>query len=495
MSIYQTIQDFITLGLENGAIESLDELYVRNQLLHFLGLTDWDDEVDKTAHESDALVLMDQLLELADQNGVIPEGGAEFYESALMDFITPRPSRVNHDFWGNYLISPDKATQYFYTLAKQVNQVKTRDIARNIAFNHATKYGELEITINLSKPEKDPKAIAAAKLVKNSSYPACQLCMENEGFYGIGNKPARSNHRIIQLDINGEHWGFQYSPYAYFNEHSILLNSKHQPMAINKRAFDNLLGFLDKFPNYMIGSNADLPIVGGSILTHDHYQAGRHEFPMAKAEIRENVELSEFPEVSAGIVNWPMSVLRLSSSNQAELSQAADVVLKKWQVYSDESLQITAKTNDGVLHHTITPIARKRDGKYEMDLVLRDNNVSKAFPDGIFHPHAELHHIKKENIGLIEVMGLAILPARLKDELAEVEKYLLNQENDINEIHKAWADELKAKGDFDQANVHEKVQHAVGHVFEKVLQDAGVFKDDSRGQEGFRKFIDFVNHK
>lgn len=495
MAIYQTIQDFINLALENGAIDTLDELYLRNQLLHFLGFNDWGEDVDKESHERDALILMDELLEAADKNGVIPEGGIEFYESALMDFITPRPSRVNHDFWENYRVSPEKATQYFYSLAKQINQVRTRDIARNIAFNHATNYGELEITINLSKPEKDPKAIAAAKLVKSSSYPACQLCLENEGFYGIGNKPARSNHRIIQLVINDEQWGFQYSPYAYFNEHSILLNAKHQPMEINKRAFDNLLGFLDKFPTYMIGSNADLPIVGGSILTHDHYQAGRHEFPMAKAEIREQVELTDFPEVSAGLVNWPMSVLRLSSANQAELSKAADDVLKKWQVYSDESLQITAVTTDGVLHHTITPIARIRDGRYEMDLVLRDNNTSQEFPDGIFHPHPELHHIKKENIGLIEVMGLAILPARLKNELAEVEKYLLNQENQLNEIHKPWAETLKKTDKFTPENVHEKVQQAVGEVFDQVLQDAGVFKNDTRGQEGFLKFIDFINQK
>lgn len=493
MSIYQSIQDFISLALQNGTIEPLDELYHRNQLLHFLGLNDWA-EVDKEAHEKDSLILMDQLLAIANENNVIEKGQDEFYEAALMNFITPRPSKINHDFWEKYKISPDAATQYFYELAQQVNQVKTRDIARNIAFSHLTKYGKLEITINLSKPEKDPKAIAAAKLVKASSYPACQLCLENEGFYGIGNKPARSNHRIIQVSINGEDWGFQYSPYAYFNEHSILLNAKHQPMEINKRAFDNLLGFLDQFPDYMIGSNADLPIVGGSILTHDHYQAGRYEFPMAKAELREEIKLQHFPEVSCGIVNWPMSVLRLSSKNQVELSKAADELLKKWQVYSDESLQIKAKSADGKLHHTITPIARIREGKYELDLVLRDNNTSEIYPDGIFHPHPALHHIKKENIGLIEVMGLAILPARLKTELLEVEKYLLNQENEMSEIHKPWAEELKETEYFSKETVHETVQEAVGEVFEQVLKEAGVFKDNEVGQKGFYEFINFVNN-
>ena len=492
MSIYQSIQDFLSLALENGTIEPLDELYHRNQLLHFLGIDDWA-EVDKVPHKTDSLILMDELLAIANENKMIAEGQDEFYEAALMNFITPRPSKINHDFWEKYAISPDEASQYFYQLAKEVNQVKTRDIARNIAFSHLTKYGKLEITINLSKPEKDPKAIAAAKLVKVSTYPACQLCLENEGFYGLGNKPARSNHRIIQMTINGEKWGFQYSPYAYFNEHSILLNAKHQPMEINKRAFDNLLGFLEKFPDYMIGSNADLPIVGGSILTHDHYQAGRYEFPMAKAEIREKIELAHFPNLSCGIVNWPMSVLRLSSENQAELSKAADEILKKWQLYSDESLQIKAKSADGKLHHTITPIARMRNGVYELDLVLRDNNTSEVYPDGIFHPHPDLHHIKKENIGLIEVMGLAILPARLKTELLEVEKYLLNQENQMNEIHKAWADQLKKEEHFTKDTVHELLQEAVGKVFEQVLTDAGVFKDNQEGQNAFHKFIKFMN--
>lgn len=494
MNIYQTVRDFVNLALENGSIEPLDKIYLRNQLLHFIGVHDWQEPLEKGYHH-DSLVLMDHLLATANKNGVIPEGREEFYESALMDFMTPRPSHVNHAFWEKYKCSSDEATNYFYELAKQVNQVKTREIARNIAFMYASKYGELEITINLSKPEKSPKAIAAAKLVSVSSYPACQLCIENEGFYGEGDKPARSNHRIIRLTINDEQWGFQYSPYAYFNEHSILLNEKHQAMKIDKQAFANLLGFLDQFPHYMIGSNADLPIVGGSILTHDHYQAGRHEFPMAKAKIKEKVVLSGFPHVSAGIVNWPMSVLRLSSKEQSELLDAAEQILQKWRDYSDENLQIKAKDADGTLHHTITPIARKVNQTYELDLVLRDNNVSAEYPDGIFHPHKELHHIKKENIGLIEVMGLAILPARLKVELVEVEKYLLGKTNKMKEIHQPWADELKLSEIFTEKNVHEKVQEAVGKVFTQVLDNAGVFKDTQEGQAAFQRFIAFVNQE
>ncbi len=492
MSIYQSIQDFIYLAIKNGTIESIDEIYWRNKLLQFLGLNDWQ-TVNEEGKEQDSLQLMDQLLSFAKKHDLYDSTDEEAMESALMDFITPRPSQINQTFWNKYQDSPDKATQYFYQLAKEVNQVKTRDIARNIAYKHNTKYGPLEITINLSKPEKDPKKIAAAKSAKTTNYPACQLCIENEGYYGHTNHPARSNHRIIKCELNGEKWGFQYSPYAYYNEHSILLNEIHQPMVINQRAFENLLAFLDKFPHYMIGSNADLPIVGGSILTHDHYQAGRHEFPMAKAGIREEIELKHFPTIQAGIVNWPMSVLRLVSTDRTELIRAATAVLKKWKTYSDVSLGIKAVTDDGILHHTITPIARIRDGKYEMDLVLRDNNTSKEFPDGIFHPHKKLHHIKKENIGLIEVMGLAILPPRLKTELREVEKYLLDEPNQMNKIHLEWANELKENQDFNSDNIEEKVRGAVGDIFLEVLEDAGVFKNDAEGASGFAHFIAFLN--
>ncbi|EIT67333.1 UDP-glucose--hexose-1-phosphate uridylyltransferase [Lactococcus garvieae] len=491
MDKYQAIQEFINLAEKNHRIETLDKIYWRNQLLHFLGMNDWDEP--QVTEEHEPLILMDQLMTLARENHAFPPEEEEFYEAALMDFISPTPSQINREFWQNYQESPKKATDYFYGLTQEINQVKTRDIAKNIAFNHHSKYGDLEITINLSKPEKDPKAIAAAKLIKDSSYPACALCIENEGLYGGGNKAARSNHRLIRLKLHDEEWGFQYSPYAYYNEHSIVLNNVHKPMKINRRSFSNLLEFLDLFPHYMIGSNADLPIVGGSILTHDHYQAGRHEFPMAKAKLREQVVFKNFPEVAVGIVNWPMSVLRLSSEDKGQLLTLADFILKKWQQYSDTSIDLLAHSADGTPHHTITPIARKRDDAYEMDLVLRDNNVSDTYPDGIFHPHADLHHIKKENIGLIEVMGLAVLPPRLKDELQEVEQYLLGKPHHMKEMHLPWAQELKNQGNFTEENVSEYVREAVGAVFTRVLQDAGVFKDNEAGHAGFKRFIDFIN--
>ncbi|MFC4651875.1 UDP-glucose--hexose-1-phosphate uridylyltransferase [Lactococcus nasutitermitis] len=494
LTIYQVIENFIQLGVENGTIQELDVTYLRNQLLHFIGIDDWQIPKEKKL-ETDSLLLMDRLLAYAQEKGKSVEEEKEAYEAALMDFITPAPSKINMDFWEKYQHSPDKATDYFYTLAKQVNQVKTRDIARNILFKHQTKYGELEITINLSKPEKDPKAIAAEKerKIQSISYPLCQLCMENEGFFGGNGQAARSNHRIVRLKLGDEEWGLQYSPYAYYNEHSIVLNEKHQPMKINQKTFVNLFSFLEQFPHYMIGSNADLPIVGGSILTHDHYQAGRHDFPMAKTDIREKVKLKDFPEMSAGILNWPMSVLRLTSARKEELIEASQMILEKWKIYDDKDLNILSQTSDGVVHHTITPIAYKHGESYEINLVLRDNNVSDEFPDGIFHPHPELHHIKKENIGLIEVMGLAILPPRLKEELKEVEKYLINESNEMKAIHQRWVNELKSKDNFTPENVEKKVREAVGEVFSQVLQDAGVFKDNQKGQDGFRRFIAFLN--
>ena len=494
MSKYQTIQNFIDIAEENGTINAIDKVYLRNQLLHFLGVDDWQ-EPKVGGEKHSALILMDDLLEIAKINKQFTEEDASFYEAALMNFITPKPSQINHEFWEKYDEQPELATSYFYQLARQVDQVKTRDIAKNIGFIHQTKYGELEITINLSKPEKDPKMIALEKMKQSSGYPKCALCLENEGLYGGGNHPARSNHRVIRMRLGDQKWGFQYSPYAYYQEHAIVFNETHQPMVINEQTFDNLLSFLDVFPHYMIGSNADLPIVGGSILTHDHYQAGCYDFPMMKAHIRKTVQLQNYPDIQAGIVNWPMSVLRLRSTKRDVLLAASREILEKWRQYDDKSLQIVSKTEDNVLHHTITPIARKIGTDYVLDLVFRDNNTSEAFPDGIFHPHETLHHIKKENIGLIEVMGLAILPPRLKDELNEVEKYLLNQSNEIADSHLSWANHLKNTLAVTPQDVHEKVQQAVGAVFEQVLQDAGVFKDNHNGQIGFDRFIAAVNDR
>lgn len=494
MSIYQAIQDFVELAVINGAIEAMDKIYLRNHLIHFLGVNDWEQpEVTETTQE--AIVLMDKMLAYATDHQQVTQSELAYYEAALMDFITPSPSQINRDFWKQYKEKPELATHYFYALAKEINQVKTREIAKNIAFRHQTTYGELEITINLSKPEKDPKVIASEKTQKQATYPACALCIENEGLYGGGGNPARSNHRVIRLSLDDKRWGFQYSPYAYYNEHAIVFNETHQPMKISQQTFANLLDFLDVFPHYMIGSNADLPIVGGSILSHDHYQAGRHEFPMMKATIRQAVKLDNYPEITAGIVNWPMSVLRLKSQDKAALLSASRQILADWRQYDDKGLQITAVTADGVQHHTITPIATKVDDDYMLDLVFRDNNTSSTFPDGIFHPHKALHHIKKENIGLIEVMGLAILPPRLKNELKEVEKYLLDQPNEIAMRHLDWAKQLQSKVKVTDDDVHLRVQEAVGDVFEEVLQDAGVFKDNEAGLAGFLNFISFINQQ
>ena len=363
-------------------------------------------------------------------------------------------------------------------------------IAKNIAYRVPSDYGELEITINLSKPEKDPKEIAAAKLVKSSNYPQCQLCMENEGYHGRVNHPARSNHRIIRFDISGQEWGFQYSPYAYFNEHCIFLDSQHRPMAISRKTFERLLTIVETFPGYFAGSNADLPIVGGSILTHDHYQGGRHTFPMERAPVEESFTIEGFEAVSLGIVNWPMSVLRLQSDDKAQLIALADNILESWRSYSDPAVQVLASSN-GEPHHTITPIARIRDGHYELDLVLRDNQTSPEHPDGIYHPHADVQHIKKENIGLIEVMGLAILPPRLKEELKLVQRYLLGQVDGVAKYHQEWADDLKTQHPdlSSEEESQEVVRVSVGNIFARVLEDAGVYKRTEEGQAAFRRFV------
>ena len=365
-------------------------------------------------------------------------------------------------------------------------------IAKNIAYQTATEYGDLEITINLSKPEKDPKEIAAAKKAKTSHYPACQLCFENEGYQGRLDHPARSNHRIIRFDLVGQEWGFQYSPYAYFNEHCIFLDSKHTPMTISRVTFERLLDIVEIFPSYFAGSNADLPIVGGSILTHDHYQGGRHSFPMEKANLDKVFTFVGFEAVEAGIVNWPMSVLRLKSTDKAALIELSDTILQKWRAYSDPTVQILAESN-GEQHHTITPIARRKKGKFELDLVLRDNQTSKEHPDGIYHPHKDVQHIKKENIGLIEVMGLAILPPRLKNELKEVEEFLLGQREEVAPYHQAWADQLKAHHpDATLESAQTIVRASVGRIFKRVLEDAGVYKRTKEGQAAFMRFIESI---
>ena len=479
---------FVTAVIAASDYEEMDRIYLKNRIMSRVG----EEGLDAPAQKEELITLKDQLVEIAVANSKIQDSMAakDSLGAELMDWITPSPSQVNHRFWETYRQSKEDAIADFYALSKRNDYIKVKAIAQNIAFETQTPYGSLEITINLSKPEKDPKDIAAAKLAKASHYPACQLCFENEGYQGRLDHPARANHRIIRFDMDGHDWGFQYSPYAYFNEHCIFLDSQHVPMAISRKTFERLLTIVETFPGYFAGSNADLPIVGGSILTHDHYQGGRHTFPMELAPVEESFSVEGFEAVSVGIVNWPMSVLRLQSDDKAQLIALADHILTAWRGYSDPAVQVLA-ASDGQPHHTITSIARIRDGHYELDLVLRDNQTSPEHPDGIYHPHADVQHIKKENIGLIEVMGLAILPPRLKEELKEVQNYLLGRENTVASYHQPWADDLKATHPSitDEAEAEALVRESVGQIFARVLEDAGVYKRTAEGQAAFRRFV------
>ena len=484
----QVLDAFVTAVIAASDYEEMDRIYLKNRVMSRVG----EEGLDAPAQKEELIALKDELVEIAVANSKIQDSMAakDSLGAELMDWITPSPSQVNHRFWETYRQSKEDAIADFYDLSKRNDYIKVNAIAQNIAFEAETPYGSLEITINLSKPEKDPKDIAAAKLAKASHYPACQLCFENEGYQGRLDHPARANHRIIRFDMNGHDWGFQYSPYAYFNEHCIFLDSQHVPMAISRKTFERLLTIVETFPGYFAGSNADLPIVGGSILTHDHYQGGHHTFPMELAPVEESFSVEGFEAVSVGIVNWPMSVLRLQSDDKAQLIALADHILTAWRGYSDPAVQVLA-VSDGQPHHTITPIARIRDGHYELDLVLRDNQTSPEHPDGIYHPHADVQHIKKENIGLIEVMGLAILPPRLKEELKQVQDYLLGRENTVATYHQAWADDLKATHPAitEEAEAEALVRESVGQIFARVLEDAGVYKRTAEGQAAFRRFV------
>ena len=483
------IDNFVEQVIQSGLYKPMDYSYVKNRVLALVG----EEGANTPTSETDIKKLKEMLVELAETNGKVGSLAEEkdCLGAELMNFITPIPSAVNEKFWSTYQESPEKAVNDFYQLSKDNDYIKLSAIAKNIAFRAETKYGSLEITINLSKPEKDPKAIAAEKLMKASNYPKCLLCMENEGYQGRVNYPARANHRIIRMKLGDEEWGLQYSPYSYFNEHAIFLNTKHIPMAITPKTFEQLLEIVDIIPGYFAGSNADLPIAGGSILSHNHYQGGKYVFPMEVAECETNFVFSGFEDIQAGIVKWPMSVLRLRGTNKQRIVELASKILKSWQGYTDLEADIIAATGE-VPHHTITPIARVVDGQFEMDLVLRDNHTSELHPDGVYHPHKDVQHIKKENIGLIEVMGLAILPPRLKTELEEVEKYLLGKENAIADYHLEWADQLKEKYPNVKEEVNSVVQHEVGQVFARVLEDAGVYKNTPFGHEAFMRFVKSV---
>lgn len=477
------MEEYADKVIASGAYEPLDRIYVLNKIRGFVG--------DEDVEANDDAPLVSQLVDLAVKRGKIEDGQTEreILNDQLYDLMTPRPSVVNHEFWEKYQQSPDTATNWFYNLCTSNDYVKVAAIKKNVVFDKPTKYGNLEITINLSKPEKDPKAIAAAAHDTKKKYPQCALCMENEGYKGRLGQAARSNHRIIRMMIGGHKWGFQYSPYAYFNEHCIFLDSKHEQMKINRQTLINLVEIEKQLPAYFVGSNADLPIVGGSMLAHEHYQGGRHSFPMMKAAIKQPLEFADYPDVEAGIVNWPMSDIRLTSADTAQLIDLGTHIIDVWDHYSDESLDIKAFDGD-TRHHTVTPIMHRDGAKFVLDLVLRDNNTSDEYPLGIFHPHEKLWHIKKENIGLIEVMGRAILPARLKSELAEVKKFWLGQDNQIADSHLPWAKEVQAKMSITPDNVDEVMEQELANVFANVLENAGVFKDDAAGQAGWDRFIE-----
>lgn len=494
MIIDKLITRFIEQSKEIGDLSPMDEVYVTNKLLDLLEKPTFEKATDLSDVPEDRLDVLDELVEYAITEEIIDDLAAsrDVLSSKIMDLFTPRPSEVNAKFWEDYEESPKTATDNFFAMSKRNNYIKTREIAQNIAFSYEDEeYGDIQITINLSKPEKDPKEIAlASKFKQSTSYPKNALVVENEGFAGHLTHPGRTSHRIIRMDLEGDAWGFQFSPYAYYNEHSIFLAIEHRPMDVGPQAVRNILEIIRQFPHYFVGSNAGLPIVGGSILSHDHYQGGRHHFPIQDAPYTYEFELPGLESIEAGILNWPMSAIRLRGKDEEDLTQAAEKIMSAWEDYSDESVGVHAYTED-TPHNAITPIARKNGKLFELDIVLRNNRTSDEFPDGIFHPHPHVQHIKKENIGLIEVMGLAILPPRLKDELAEVEEYLLGEREDVADIHQEWADQLKTDHtDITKDNAQEIVEAGVGEVFVEVLENAGVFKADAEGQKAFIKFIE-----
>ncbi len=489
------ISRLLEYGLQRGLIAPEDKAYAANRMLALLGLREFEPQpVEEELHTP--VEPLERLCQFAAEAGLIDpdtRDGRDQFDTELMNCLMPRPSQVVREFYSLYEKDKQAATDYYYQLARSSNYIRVDRIEKDRMWTAPTPYGDLVITINLSKPEKDPKAIAAAKNAPQSGYPKCALCRENEGYLGSANQAARGNHRLIPLELGGEPWFLQYSPYVYYNEHCIVLSHEHRPMKVSRQSISRLLEFVTFLPHYFVGSNADLPIVGGSILTHDHFQGGRYEFPMAKAPIREKVCFPGFEDVEAGIVHWPMSVIRLRGKEAQRLVDLADKILTAWREYSDESAEILAYT-EGTPHNTITPIARRRGEDYELDLVLRNNRTTPEHPLGLFHPHAEYHHIKKENIGLIEVMGLAILPPRLLTETGLLEQALKNpaQAQEIMarpemEKHQAWYEELKAAG-AGEGDTQRAIQESIGVIFGKILGNAGVYKDTEEGREAFRRF-------
>ena len=490
----KNIKKLVAYGIQTGLTPRSEENYTINLLLDALHKNDYTDP-DISGEE---IVLDDILNTLCDEAckaGIIEDSITyrDLFDTRLMNCLMPRPSQVIDTFREKYAESPEAATEYYYKLSQDSNYIRRGRIVKDMKWVTPSKYGDMDITINLSKPEKDPKAIAAAKTAPQSSYPKCLLCMQNEGYAGSVTHPARQNHRIIPITINDSHWGFQYSPYVYYNEHCIVFNGQHTPMKIERNTFIKLFDFVKLFPHYFLGSNADLPIVGGSILSHDHFQGGHYTFAMAKADTVNTFHVPGYEDVECGILNWPLSVIRLKAADTDKLVDLADHILTKWRSYTDEEAFIYAETN-GEPHNTITPIARFRDGLYELDLALRNNITTEEHPLGVYHPHARLHHIKKENIGLIEVMGLAVLPARLKEEMELLAEYIVSgkniRENETLEKHADWVDEfLPNYTDITADNIMGILQDEIGKVFVQVLEDAGVYKCTPDGVDAFMRFV------
>ena len=494
MTIFEAVKALSQYAVKNGLIEKEDVIFSINQLCQALNMESFEDcEVEG---EPELEKILSSILDYAVKNGLCEDGVVfrDLFDTRLMGILTPRPSEVIRRFEEEYKKSPESATDYYYNLSRKSDYIREYRIKNDVKWITKTEYGDIDITINLSKPEKDPKAIAAALKMKQSAYPKCQLCKENEGYMGRVNHPARQNHRIIPITLSGEAFFLQYSPYVYYNEHCIVFNGEHIPMAINKGAFDKLLSFVEIFPHYFVGSNADLPIVGGSILTHEHFQGGHYEFAMAKAGVETPFTFEGFEDISAGIVKWPMSVIRLSGTDKNRIVELADKILTAWRGYTDEDAFIYAET-DGEKHNTITPIARMRNGKFELDLVLRNNITTEDCPLGFYHPHPEYHHIKKENIGLIEVMGLAVLPSRLKEEISVLADAMVNGKDITADEriakHNEWAQMISEKYDINAENCEDILKKEIGIVFTAILEQSGVYE---RTEEGKAQFIRFMKN-
>ena len=496
MNIDTYIDSLVSYAVCTGLAMEEDRRVLTNRLLDILRLEDYSG--DGRGNCEDLEQILSGILDYACENGLCEDNitARDIFDTRLMGALTPMPREIIRTFREQYAQSPEAATDWYYRLSCDTDYIRRYRIAKDMRWKYPSEYGDMDITINLSKPEKDPRAIAAAKNAPQSGYPKCQLCPENEGYAGRMNHPARANHRIIPIQVAGESWFFQYSPYVYYNEHCIVFNSKHVPMKIDRSAFCKLLDFVTAFPHYFVGSNADLPIVGGSILSHEHFQGGRYQFAMETAPVERSVTFRGFEDVTAGIVKWPMSVLRLDGDNPSRVADLAEKILNAWRGYSDESVGVIAQS-DGEPHNTITPIARRREGKYELDLVLRCNITTEEHPLGVFHPHADKHHIKKENIGLIEVMGLAVLPSRLKQELTDLARCLAEgkqiADDPVLGKHDAWCQELKRKYTFTSENALDLLLQETGKVFTEVLEDAGVYKRTEEGQKAFLGFVEHVN--